>query len=458
MPQAPGRPTTGTSPLGALRDSAIAAARGLAAADLDNAELMEAVTTIEHTLAAVLALEARALAELDRRGCTEATHGLSTQGWMRDVFGEATHVARSRIRTARLLDEQAAPAWEALAAGAVCWSQSQVIAEAVERLPEDLSPGLRSEVAHVLVGEAEAFDARQLRRISNEAVALVAPDVVDEADRLALERQERRAAATMSFTSGFDGHGSWFFRGKLPAHEGEHVAAVIDALALRPHTDIAHEETDPLLPYSVRRAQALVELAAAYSTEGRAPVSGGDRPRILVMTTWETLRTGKGRATLGSGEPISPDTARMLACDADIVPAVMGADSVPLDIGREKRLFAREIRAALMLRDRGCAFPGCDRPIRDCEAHHIVPWWAGGTTAVANGVLLCRHHHRLVEPSRDSERSPEQRWQVRLDSRGLPEFCAPPPVNPERRWRQQPRFLPRRGSGKDPDPDLVRAA
>ena len=103
------------------------------------------------------------------------------------------------------------------------------------------------------------------------------------------------------------------------------------------------------------------------------------------------------------GQPASlqhPDVARLL-CDAPIGRIVLGPDSVPLDLGRRSRLFSADQRRALTLRDGGCRFPGCERPPRFTDAHHLVPWTRGGPTDLGNGLLLCRWHHRLVHEPPD---------------------------------------------------------
>jgi len=83
----------------------------------------------------------------------------------------------------------------------------------------------------------------------------------------------------------------------------------------------------------------------------------------------------------------------------------------------------------------------CDRPPRDCAAHHIIPWWSGGPTSLTNGVLLCPHHHRTVEP--DPHAPPGTRWQIRLDHHRLPELIPPSRLDPTRRPRQHHRFAER---------------
>ncbi|MGH3952093.1 MAG: HNH endonuclease signature motif containing protein [Pseudonocardiaceae bacterium] len=81
------------------------------------------------------------------------------------------------------------------------------------------------------------------------------------------------------------------------------------------------------------------------------------------------------------------------------------------------------MRDALGQRDKGCAFPGCQRPPRYCHAHHIVSWLDGGETALHNMCLLCEYHHTVVH---------RQRWHIRLDARGHPEFIPPKTIDPTR--------------------------
>jgi hypothetical protein len=119
---------------------------------------------------------------------------------------------------------------------------------------------------------------------------------------------------------------------------------------------------------------------------------------------------------------------RKLACDAQVIPALLGSDGQPLDLGRSTRTFTAAQRRALGLRDGpGCAFPGCDRPIAWCDAHHIVHWSDGGHTDLTNGVLLCAHHHTLIHHGD---------WTVRITACGRPEFLPPTWIDPQRRPRR----------------------
>ena len=156
---------------------------------------------------------------------------------------------------------------------------------------------------------------------------------------------------------------------------------------------------------------------------GDLPDDGGERPQVVVTVPLSTLRDGIGAGTLDDGTVISAAEARRLSCDARIIPAVLAGRGEVLDLGRARRLFTRALRRKLALRDRGCAFPGCDRPTAWCDAHHITPWARGGPTSVDNGVLLCAHHHRLVERG-DCE--------VVLAADGIPDFHLTPWIDPER--------------------------
>jgi uncharacterized protein DUF222/HNH endonuclease len=138
-------------------------------------------------------------------------------------------------------------------------------------------------------------------------------------------------------------------------------------------------------------------------------------------------KSGVGRALLGDLGTISAAEARIHACDCTLIPAVLGTQSEPLDLGRRHRLITTPLRHALYLRDRGCAFPGCHRPPRHCQGHHIRHWADGGPTELGNLVLLCAHHHRLLHRSG---------WQVHIATDGLPEFLPPAFLDKRRRPRR----------------------
>ncbi|HEY3409371.1 MAG TPA: DUF222 domain-containing protein, partial [Propionicimonas sp.] len=165
---------------------------------------------------------------------------------------------------------------------------------------------------------------------------------------------------------------------------------------------------------------------------------GGDRPRIVITLPYDKLLADcRDARLLTTGDKIDPGTTRRLLCDADLMPAVLGGPSEILDVGRSQRLATPTLRAALELRDGGCVFPGCTTPARDCDAHHITPWWTGGPTALSNLALLCAHHHGTIEPSHDPD---ADRWNVQLRHDGVPEIIPPLRVDPNQRPRLHARF------------------
>lgn len=115
---------------------------------------------------------------------------------------------------------------------------------------------------------------------------------------------------------------------------------------------------------------------------------------MIVTISWDSL-VGKlndpGITT--HGHLVSAGYARRMACVANVIPAVLGTESQPLDLGRTQRFFSRAQRRAMALRDRGCINPGCTMAAHRCEANHIQPWYLGGKTDLANSALLCPTCH-----------------------------------------------------------------
>jgi hypothetical protein len=121
--------------------------------------------------------------------------------------------------------------------------------------------------------------------------------------------------------------------------------------------------------------------------------------------------TDLGIARLDTGIEITAADARRLACGAGLVPAVLDGASMPLELGRLKRLHNQTQRRALSLIHDTCAVAGCDRPFAWCENHHPHPWAHGGLTDLANGLPLCGHHHRRAhQPGWDLTRRPDGDW------------------------------------------------
>ncbi|WP_018157664.1 HNH endonuclease signature motif containing protein [Demetria terragena] len=147
-----------------------------------------------------------------------------------------------------------------------------------------------------------------------------------------------------------------------------------------------------------RAADALVLLltrGAEAIDNGATPTSGTAR---LVVTIDLDVLVGnvRGCGRTEAGTSLNASQIREIACDAEILPMVLGSGSQPLDVGRSERLVTRGLRAAVIQRDRCCTYPGCDRPPSWCQVHHIIPWSHGGPTSLTNSALLCQRHHTIV--------------------------------------------------------------
>lgn len=132
-------------------------------------------------------------------------------------------------------------------------------------------------------------------------------------------------------------------------------------------------------------------------TDGVFSETGGLHATINVTIDYLSLlgRLDKSGIT-AHGMPISAANVRRMACNADIIPAVLGTKGELLDLGRTSRGFSKAQRKALAIRDRGCTVPGCHRSAATSEAHHVKPWSEGGETSVDNGLLICEYHHLQV--------------------------------------------------------------
>ena len=157
---------------------------------------------------------------------------------------------------------------------------------------------------------------------------------------------------------------------------------------------------------------------------------GGGAPVIRVLVTLAALRAGRGSGHIeGQTEAVSINTVERLACAGGATEIVFDDACQPLNVGREQRMFTRPQRIALAARDGGCRFGNCERPPSWCEAHHVAHWDRDhGGTDIANGILLCRHHHLLLH---------NNGWEIKRD--GVDYSLIPPAtVDPAQQAKPMP--------------------
>jgi hypothetical protein len=198
--------------------------------------------------------------------------------------------------------------------------------------------------------------------------------------------------------------------GDLDPESGEHLMT-----ALRAVLDAAVRRSGEAHSAPRRRADALGEICRQWLDSADRPSVATERPHVCVTLDLASLEGRAGRrCALDHAGRIDGEDARRLACDAMVSRVVVGPRSQPLEAGRRTAVVPAALRRALVVRDGGCRFPGCDRPPGWTDAHHVVHWANGGETALDNLVLLCRPHHRLVH----------RRFGVRIED-GRPVFTRP---------------------------------
>src|SRR6478672_9964449 len=398
----------------------------------DPAELVGTVAELEALRAHLAAVEASALAELHARQLPRRQLAWgSTADWFTHLAGMHRVEGRRTVRQAQTLVTERAATHAALTAGTVSPEQAAVIVDAVDRLP--LNTDLRGRGEAFLLDQAGRLNATDLARAARHLVEVADPKRAERDAEKDLDAEDRAAHLGRFLTITEDGAGGVRLRGRGTVEDAAAIkAALLPLTKPTPSVDpeTCENNTDPR-DHGARTWDALVETCRHALATDLPPDCHGTRPRIAVTTSldvlrdridWATLDTGPDPTRTGGltddGLELSPSVVRRLACDADLIPIVLGGKGEVLDVGRTHRLVTPALWRALVCRDRHCAFPGCTRPPAMGHAHHITHWADGGTTSLDNLVLLCGHHHRVLHHTP---------WQVRInpDDR-RPEFLPPP--------------------------------
>ncbi|MGR0319661.1 DUF222 domain-containing protein [Agromyces sp. ZXT2-3] len=406
----------------------------LEAEQMSDAGLVQVVETIARARRDLDAVFATAAAEVAKRSGPEFGEiGLAkAQGFHNPVRLIAAATGGSRADAQRLIAVGTATAERqtfsgermpsrhphlaaAVASGAVSIEAASAITTMLDRASARADPSRAELVEHALVELAARVPLETLIRGVREAEARLDPDGVEpREDELRMER---------SLTMREDHHGMVHLHARLDPESAAPVKAAIDALvsdALRrrrpgePAPVVDDRRSIPQI-----RADALAALArhTVGCTQTVVPLA---KTTVVVRVDLDALVDGLGHARIdGVDQPISAATARRMAADAELVPAVLGGESLPLDLGRAARLFTKAQRLALGERDGGCA--SCGQNIGYVEAHHI-DWWERdtGPTDLSNGVMLCSYCHHMIH--RDG-------WQIRPGPNEV-WFIPPPHIDP----------------------------
>jgi hypothetical protein len=185
--------------------------------------------------------------------------------------------------------------------------------------------------------------------------------------------------------------GRWRLDANLGAEAGELLATAL-RIAQAPDAD-----DEPARSAATRRADALGDVCRFFLDHQRTRRAGRHRPHINLVLDIERFRALSGAgATTVDGTILDRTAVERLLCDAALHRVLTRGRSAILDYGTTTRTIPAPLFNALVVRDRHCRFPGCDRPAAWCEGHHVRPWLSGGPTQLPNLVLLCSRHHHLL--------------------------------------------------------------
>ena len=343
-------------------------------------------------------------------------------GWLAQHTRTSYADARADLRLAEALDRDRPVLAAAMREGAASLAQARVIDRALGLLPAGVDAETVALAEAHLVDRAGEFGPKELGRIGRRILDVVAPEIAEAAEAARLADLEAHAEQHTRLTMRRLGDGTTRISSRLPDAAATRLATYLEAFTnpadrTRPARR-RRSAGDPVarLSYPKRMGQAFVQLLESLDPT-RLPIHGGDATTLVVTVSLDALRADLATADLIgaglvpgddlTGDRITAAQARRLACTAKILPVVLGGDSLPLDLGRTRRLYNPAQRKALLIRDRTCRAEGCDIPGTWCEAHHLDPWHTGGHTDLADGVLLCSHHHHQAhEPRWRLERLP----------------------------------------------------
>jgi len=367
-------------------DELSVAASGLAVGSLSETESSKCLRVAQSLRSLASSLESRVLSNGQRGSASlVAATGMSQQAAKKMV-----RVAET-LRTAPLMSE-------ALAAGTVSQGHVEALTFGVPKL-ERRGAGSDPE----LLAAAKTQGVDEFVSTVKHWVAKAQGDL--DGQQLAARQHRDRKACWFTRSDGMIR-----IEADLPPETGGVVVGVLEKASdqLWRHQD-QRSTRDQYRSVAQRNADALV---AVFSGAQNKPGNKAKRPNVdlVVHVDHQALVDGVTAAGVrchsANGDSLPLATVRKLACDASVIPLVMNGDGVPLDIGRKTRTTPEYLRKALIARDQGCVFPGCDYKPGWCEAHHVDYWENGGSTSLDNLVLLCSNHHHVIH---------QNPWQLKPD-------------------------------------------
>lgn len=343
---------------------------------LTDADLAEGMVDLRRTMDRLEFQFSRRLRLFSRRQGYVTLGFVSLISWLRRACRLMPGAAMQQTEMARNLPSLPQTS-TALASGDIGFHHAAVIARSVT----EVGPDAVVEEESRLIKAAHNLDPKYLSYLTRRLRYSVDPDGTLAHSNDQYDHRYLHLSQTLD--------GVFYLDARLDAEGGATLRTALNALE-----PSAIDERSG----AMRRADALVEMARRQLDAGTLPEVAGQKPHLSVIASAATLAKAPGApaADLEWSQPITADAARRLACDSAMTRVLLGPSSEPIDVGRCTRTIPPALRRALVVRDRGCRFPGCDRPADWCDGHHLVHWMDGGETNLSNTCLLCRRHHRFV--------------------------------------------------------------
>ncbi|GGU13914.1 DUF222 domain-containing protein [Nocardioides albus] len=370
----------GTNPadaIGAALDAIETSLAGLLAMDPDywrTSQKKDFLARVEKLQAQQAALRLRVLASSG--DIAAETGDKDASAWMRAELLVDKGAARSQIKLAVAVARYELVA-AGLAEGVVSQAKAKVITKALDKIKTDpIATGEDLVLAEKLLVEyATQMTANELRIVGKRILVEVDPVRFEDAEAKALLAEEERAQQKTALRVWDNHDGTIGFDGVLPTAIGMRFKRQVEAWA-QPRKQQLVEKGAPLPPWERLMGQGFARLLETIDPSA-LPLHGGDATVVNVVISLENLRKELGTATLGfdetNGTTITAAEARRMACDATIIPWVLGGDSVVLDAGRESRFFQPIQRKAMRLQQKCCQAEGCDMPPEWCEPTTSTP-------------------------------------------------------------------------------------
>jgi hypothetical protein len=393
-------------------------------ASSSDAQLIDLLRDAEVARRQLASFDQVLIAEIVQRGLAPQFGFSSVRALLRGVLRVSPGEASSRVKAAAVLGPRQALNGEALepvfphtaaaqAEGFVSAGHARVVIDTLERIPTSVvteNPDIPDRIETELVAAAASYDPTTLARLGRRYLDHLDPDgtLADDA----------HVARLRDLTVTLRPNGSSSIRGDADAELTERLLVVFDSLGAPAAMDGVKDDRAP----GARRHDALRAALRIIGGTGALPDAGGMPAVVLLTASVDQWNCETGLVTTGHGAAISVPTAKRIAgTEAGFVPVVLGPAREVSAYGTAHRIYSKRQRFAIMARDKGCTWPGCDAPPAWCEINHVVPWKDGGTTSVANGAAMCDRDHDDLD---------HNGWVATMID-GIPYYIPPPWIDPD---------------------------